>query len=373
MSDYKVPYTTIRNITPHNNAERLEVCTVYGFQVIAQKGKYSIGDKIIYVPIDSVLDSKLETKLFPEGSKVKLHNSRVKQIRLRGLASQGMIIDPKEVSDLINLEYLELESDLSGILNITKYEPPQPGFAQTVGRDKQRNKRTDNPHFHKYNGLESIKWFPDLFQEGEQVVIQEKLHGTNCRAGLLPFVANTWFKKLKVFFRLAPKYEKCYGSNNVEISSKLSYSGYYGEDLYGSTLRSQDVFSKLKPNETVFGEIIGPNVQKNYTYGLTEHKFVLFDVKVLQEDGQQIWLSPEEVEIFAKERGFEFVPILYKGPYNKEFAYTLTKGTSVYCQAQKIREGIVIKAQDNYSTEGNKKALKWVSEAYLDNDNTDFH
>lgn len=374
MTDFKVPYTKILNITPHNNAERLEVATIYGFQVVIQKGKYQVGSEVIFAPVDSVLPSNLEKKLFPEGSKITLHKSRIRQIRIRGLASQGMIISPADIADIVNPKYLTQEQDLKEILGITKYEPEEPGPAQTIGKGKNRNKKSDHPNFHKYNGLGNIKWFPDLFQEGEQVVIQEKLHGTNARAGKLPYQANTLWKKLKTMLGLAGASENCYGSNNVEISSRLYYKGFYGEDLYGSTFKKMDVFSKIKDNETVFGEIIGPNIQKNYDYGLKESKFILFDVKVLEEDGKQRWLSPKEVQAYAQERGFEYVPVVYDGPFNKELTYQMTKGNSLYCKEQKVREGIVIKAKENYSIEGNKKALKWISEDYLDDkNNTDFH
>jgi RNA ligase (TIGR02306 family) len=372
-TDYKVPYTTILNITPHGNAERLEVAWVYGFQVIVQKGKYQVGNQVVYIPIDSILPQWLEDRLFPAESKIKLHNHRIRQIKIRGLASQGMLVDPVDVVDYTGTK-VALEDDLKEVLGVTKYEPPQPGFAQTMGKDKQRNKTYEHPLFHKYNGLDNIKWFPDLFKEGDQVVIQEKLHGTNARASVLPFVANTWWKKVLKLLRLAPKSERCYGSNMVQKSAARGHTGFYDEDIWGATFKSIDVFSKLKVGETVFGEIVGPGIQKNYYYGLTEPRFVLFDVKVLQEDGKQKWLSPDEVEAFASERGFDYVPVLYRGPYYKELAYSFTKGNSVYAPTQKVREGIVIKAKEDYDVAGNKKALKWVSEDYLDDKtNTDFH
>lgn len=374
-SEFKVPFTKILNITEHPNAHSLEVATIYGFQVIVPKNKYKIQDNIIFIPVDSILTTSLEKKLFPEGSKITLHNSRIRQIRIRGLASQGMVVNPDDISDIVNPSYLKDEQDLKEILGVSKYEPPQPGFAQTQGKGKQRNKQEDNINFHKYNGLDNVKWFPDLFQEGEAVVVQEKIHGTNARAGLLPYNANKWWKKLLVRFGLAPTHEKCYGSNMVEISSRSSYKGFYGEDIYGNTFKSIDIFNKIKPNETVFGEIAGPGVQKNYSYGLKEPKFILFDVKIFSPiTGKQHWLSPNEVENYAKERGLDMVPILYRGPYNKELTYLLTKNPSSYCPQQKIMEGVVIKAQQNYTIEGNKKALKWISEGYLDDkNNTDFH
>jgi RNA ligase (TIGR02306 family) len=373
-STYKVPYTSILDIQPHNNAERLEVATVYGFQVIVSKGRYQVGDKAVYIPIDSILPENLENLIFPADSKIKLNNHRVRQIKIRGLASQGMLINPDEVASLVNPKYLKDEQDLKLILNVKKYEPPV-RQAQLAGPKGQRNKKNEHPLFHKYNGLDNIKWFPNKFTEQTNVVIQEKLHGTNARASIMPFIGNSIFKKIKILLKLAPAIENCYGSNNVEISAKSSYKGFYGEDVYGKVFSEIDVFSKLKLGESAFGEIVGPGIQKSYAYGLKAHKFVLFDVKVLNADGTQTWLSPDEVETFAKERGFDFVPVLYKGPFNKELAYSLTFGKSEFNdKSEKVREGIVIKAAQNYTVEGNKQALKWVSETYLnDPTNTDDH
>lgn len=373
---FKVPYTTIVRITPHGNADKLEVAWVYDFQVVVRKGQYQVGTNVIYVPIDSILPTWLEDKLFPADSKIKLHHNRVRQIRIRGLASQGMLIDADSVKSVFHhgLDESLLEADLSKDLGITKYEPPQRNVGNVQGKDKQRNRKQDHPLFHKYNGVSNMKWFPSLFQEGEEVVIQEKLHGTNARASVLPFVANTLWKKFLKLVRLAPAVELCYGSNNVEISARSSYKGFYGEDIYGKVFNELKVFEKLKLGETIFGEIIGEGIQKNYSYGLKEHKFVLFDVKVLQSDGTQMWLTPDEVKSFALERGFDYIPVLYEGPFNKEHAYSLAKGASIYSDYQVI-EGVVVKSRNEYNSDRlNKKALKIINEDYLaDKSNSDFH
>lgn len=381
---YKVPLTNILEITPHSNAERLELATVYGFQVIVKKGQYKKGDVVVYVPIDSILPQWLEDKLFPytkdadgklQPPKITLHHHRVRQIRIRGLASQGMLIDTTDLADKVNFRKARIEDNLAETLEITKYEPPVQGPSCTQGLGRNRNKKHEHPLFHKYNGLDNIKWFPTLFKEDEDVVVQEKLHGTNARASVLPYAANTWMKKIKKFFGLAPAVEKCYGSNNVDISAATDYKGFYGEDIYGKTFNAMDVFSKLQVGEIVFGEIVGPGVQKNYDYNLTEHKFVVFDMKRICPDGKSFeWLAPCDVEQFCKERGFEYVPVLYRGRYNRDAVYALTKGPSLFDPKTKVREGVVVKAANNYCIDGNKKALKWVSEDYLDDKtNTDNH
>lgn len=387
-TDFRVPYTAIRDIQPHGNAERLEVATIYGFQVITQRGKYKVGDPVVYIPIDSILPQGLEDQLFPEGSKIRLNNHRVRQIRIRGLASQGMFVHPSEI--FRDGAQGTLENDYAESLGITKYEPPVRGQNMSTG-PKGRNRKADHPMFHKYNGLDNIKWFPDLFRSDESVVIQEKLHGTNARAGILPYNAgrNPW-KRLLVALGFAPKWENHYGSNNVQISGKMQgpvarflqklgfrnglYTGYYGGDIYGTTFANCQTFERIRPGEIVYGEIIGQGIQMNYDYGHTEPKFVLFDVKILQPDGSFIWLSPHEVEAYAAERGFTMVPALYMGPWDRDLAYRLTSGPSMYHPQQKVREGIVIKSVLNYSVDGNKRALKWVSEDYLaDDKNTDNH
>jgi RNA ligase (TIGR02306 family) len=372
-STYKVPITTIVNITKHDKSDFLEFAWVYGFQVIVKKDFYKVGDQVVYVPIDSLLPQWLEDRLFPADAKIKLNNHRVRQIKIRGYASQGMLIAPIDVVDKTGTK-VKAEQDLAAILGITKYEPPQPGFAQTPGLGRNRNKKHEHPLFHKYNGLDNIKWFPDLFKEDEEVVVQEKLHGTNARASVLPYMANTFKKKLIKFFGFAPKIEKCYGSNNVDISAATNFTGFYGEDIYGKCFDSIDVFSKIQLGEIFFGEIVGPGIQKGYDYGLKEHKFVVFDMKRLQPDGKFEWLAPCDVEAICKERGFDYVPVLYRGKYNRDLVYGMTKGKSVFDPNTKVREGVVIKSANGYCVGGNKKALKWVSEDYLaDDKNTDFH
>ena len=376
MSHYKVPLTTILGLQDHPNADRLSIATIYGFNVIVPKGKYNIGSRVIYVPIDSIIPQNLEDHLFPPEAKIKLNKHRVRQIRIRKIASQGMLISKEEIKAVYGFEPNEEEKDYKDILSIAKYEPPAPKFQSSMGGPSKQRRNLENPLFHSYNGLNNIKWFPTLFKEEDIVVVQEKIHGTNARAARLPYVANTLWKRIKKFLGLAPKFEFCYGSNRVQLQEKRGHTGYYGEDIYGQVFRSIDVESKLKEGETVYGEIYGDGIQKNYTYGCKrgEHKFILFDVKVLDYEGNQRWLSPEEVKVFAKERGFDMVPEIYRGPFNMELVKELTKGDSILAPSQKIREGIVVKALHNYCDDrGNKKALKVISEAYLDKDNTDFH
>ncbi len=382
VTNFKVPVTCIKEIKPHSGADKLELAIIYGFQVIVPKGAFKVGDVVIYVPVDSILSSRVENVVFGPESKVKLHKGRVRQIRLRGLASQGMAIKPDDMYPII-AEYAAAkkikeinilpEQDLSEILGICKYEPGPKGLPSTPG--VKRDKPRENPLMHKYGGCENIKWRPDFF-EGLEVTVQEKLHGTNARYALLPNKPNTLWKRFLKLIGMLPKLEFCYGSNNVQLQSKGYKNGFYSEDVYGKMAKQEQISEKLRPGETVFGEIVGPGIQNNYHYDIPEgqHRLVIFDVKFY--DGTKTrWLNPAEVRAFALERGFEMVPTLYQGPYNLEIIKGLTLGNSVYAPGQKVREGVVIKAVENYDNEYcGKMARKLISEDYLaDAKNTDNH
>lgn len=87
-------------------------------------------------------------------------------------------------------------------------------------------------------------------------------------------------------------------------------------------------------------------------------------------------VKTEEVEAYAKERGFDMVPILYRGKFNKDVIDSLVSGDSVYCPTQKIREGVVVKKRFDYTDmkfPSSKGALKLINPEYLLKDNTDFN
>lgn len=376
MSTFRTPVSIIREINPHPNATALDYAKVYDFDVIVKKDSYKVGDTILYVPVDAILPTWLECRLFPIDSKIRLTKSRVRQIRIRGHASQGMVVNLSDIRDKVSGE-LEEGQDLAEVLGITKYEPPAPTFQENGPRvKKERNRSYDNPYFHQYGGLENAKWYPDLFVEGQEVVYQVKIHGTNFRASMSPYVPVTMWEKIKNFFKLLPSHQFCFGSNCVQLQSKAKeYTGYYQENIYAKIAKEYELEKKLKPNETVYGEVYGPGIQKGYDYGVPngELRLAVFDVKVLSEDRQSTrWLSVDELTAWCKERDLEMVPILYRGPHNKDLAKQYTLGDCI--GGQKVREGIVIRDPLETVCFMGKKVIKLISEDFLDNkNNTDFH
>jgi len=51
MSDFAVKVVKINEVIPHPGADRLDLCTIAGWQCVSQRGNYKSGDLAIYIPI----------------------------------------------------------------------------------------------------------------------------------------------------------------------------------------------------------------------------------------------------------------------------------------------------------------------------------
>ncbi len=379
---HPVEITTIGAIFEHDNADRLEIVQPGNtdWRVIVGKGQFNVGDVCVYVPIDSILERKLEDHLFPPDSKITLDKSRVRSIRIRGSVSQGMIIDiDNELIDMypkLNINRSKVGDDVGEILGITKYEPP----VKSQGAGGASNvKRKNNPAFLKYTDIENLKFYPDLFEASELVYITEKIHGTSARYGMLPTHVTGWLKRLKKLFHLLPEFEYCYGSRNVQLQDTKKKT-FYGKDVYGKVGKELNLEKVLHANEQLFGEIVGQGIQKGYSYGQApgEYKLFAYDVKI---DGE--YLGSVAFKNWCNERNIDRVPQVYVGLYGGANIDELKSGGSLiwklvdgyFSTTQEVREGAVVKpmVEDKTSKIG-RKVLKAISDEYLlSPENTDFH
>jgi RNA ligase (TIGR02306 family) len=356
MSTFKVSVEKIVKVEQHFNADRLEVITVLDWNLVSAKGTFKVGDFCVFFPVDSFLPPEIEEKIFGKDSKIRLHKSRVKTIKIRGVISQGLAAPAVHFLDIKDIFQ---GNDVTKQLGVTKYDPVD---LTSRSNTNTVSKKKGNENFKKYTGIENAKNYPNVFKEGEMVSVTCKLHGTNFRAGWVLTDTNSIFRKFLRFFRILPKWEFVYGSHNIQLQSKFIYSGYYDTNVYAEAVKKYNLKEKLVYGEVVYGEIVGDGVQKGYSYGCKtgERKLVLFD---LMEDGE--YASPDEFHHWAAQRGFETTPELYYGPFNKEKIMELKSGPSVYCPEQKVREGVVVKPVKEEKCRIGRKVLKFISEDYL--------
>lgn len=324
MSSLIVEIVKIKEIIEHPNADLLEIAKVKGWECCVQKDSLKVGDWVIYAPIDSMIPLELSEKL---NITKYLSKGRVRTAKLRGVYSQGLIMS---VDELPGGYYYNLGEDVKGVLGITKYIPPPPP-AHLAGQQRQ-----SHPDFHSYTDIENIKNFPDVLQEGEDVCITEKIHGTNFRSGILQMAEG--------------EFEFHVGTHNTNLVENPDNAYWKCALMY----KLKDI---LEPNMILYGEVYGYGVQK-LAYDLKTVDITFFDLSV---NGR--YINTDDFKAFCKKNKLPQVPILYEGPW-KESLMTLANGSSTI--AKHIREGIVIKPKvERYNSEIGRVVLKHLSEKYL--------
>jgi RNA ligase (TIGR02306 family) len=339
--------TKITEILPHGNADSLEIVVVNGWQVVIRKDMYKAGDVALYIPMDSVLPLELEEKLFPPDSKIKLSNSRIRCAKIRGQASFGMLAN----QSAFDFPLIEGE-DLGSKLNILAWEPEEeegmvdPAKGAAVGKKKAKIKQL------RYIDIANLRNCPFSFKEGEWVYITAKLHGTSVRFGYFPVVAKNFLHKFFMWLGIMKNTRWMVGSRNTEVADTSTYGKHACEWR-----------SKLCAGEIVFGEIVGPKIQKGYHYGCKngETAFYAYDVMI---DG--VYLGAGAFKLYCDLRGIPRVPELGTFPYKAGLEKALAD-SAVCLNGQPVREGVVIKTLEG------RVVRKYVSDAFLLNKNTGFH
>ena len=105
----------IKDLTPIQDADRIELAHVLGWQCVVQKGKFHAGDPCVYFEVDSFLPLKPEFEFLRSSS---YHRSdllgegfRLKTMKFRGEISQGLVMP---VAEVLTEEQIDSLRDASG-------------------------------------------------------------------------------------------------------------------------------------------------------------------------------------------------------------------------------------------------------------------
>lgn len=351
---------TITEIRPIEGADNIELAIVGGWNAITKKGEYIAGDLIIVATTDAVIPQDLSDTM--EVTNYLRKGQRVRTVKLRGVYSECLLIPIKHVPFMEN--YYD-GKDMMYAMDIWKYEPPVKMVQLSSGR---KIKWQDNQNFHVYYKFPNLKNVPDMFTEEDVVEITRKIHGTNARYGIVKKNKLSILDRIKKLFgNKWIAYEFIVGSHNVEKGSDSN--GFYITNVWYEIADKYEIKKRLweyvksvamKPEIgdgiTIYGEIYGAGIQKNYDYGLADIQFVGFDVK---ENGE--YLSPIDAKlIIANILEMRYVEILHVGRWSQEvqdrFVFNnMIPGTKV------PEEGIVIK----YHTGERNKVAKVINPDYL--------
>ena len=355
MSEFKVLVKRAR-ITPHHNADALEVARIGDYRSIVQKGIFKTGDLVAYIPEQAMLPDSLIEEMGLTGKLAGAQKNRVRAVKLRNVLSQGLCYPARD--------HWNEGDDVTSELGIIKWEPPVPAHmsGELFSAGPLRTIKYD---------IENIKKFPHTFKHGEPIVITAKVHGTWCQIGVMPKeLKHKTHGELIVASKgiatkgLAFKPNAAKNKNNLYLRVARHYN---------MLERIQFAFEKfLDAGHPVFvlGEIFGAGVQ-DLAYGASTGKdetigFRIFDVYI-GKPTQGNYLNDEELDCACLELDMNRVPVLYRGLFGRGVIEAYTDGNeTISGNEMHIREGVVVRPQiERENDELGRVQLKSVSEKYL--------
>lgn len=291
MTEFRIEVIQIGKVEKHPNADSLSITHVHGgYPVIFRTGDYNEGDLAVYVPVDSVVPSN-----DPRWSFLGDHHARIRAKRLRGVFSMGLLT-PSDPS-------WTLGQDVVKELNITKYKPPE-----DMSGENERDPGTMSVY-----DIEGLRRYPQLFQDGQEVWISEKIHGANARY--------------------------LHDGERLWVGSRTCIKKQDSKNMWWRVAERYELEKKLAtiPNIALYGEVYG-QVQ-DLKYGKTTSELILFDALNIKT---RQFLDVDYFLKLAQDLNLPVVPTLYRGPWSENLK-ELAEGKTQIPGANHVREGIVIK------------------------------
>jgi RNA ligase (TIGR02306 family) len=285
------------------------------------------GELIIYFPADTVLTDEWADK-FGVKSLLKGGN-RVGKIALRGEPSFGLVVPIPEDKRGIWKE----GDNVAEFFSAKKYEPP---IKTTAGDAAPRDAEID-PFFDKFTDIQNLRIFVDIFKPGEEVIVTEKIEGTNSRLGWINSHMVAGSMELR---RSRPSKSVEGAADKVEAGIddfEMKRNTYWFPWTILAVSHLLDEMSKNNKTVELFGEVYGGSIQKGFKYDAGGGiGFRAFGLKVGDK-----FLDWDEFEGLCSRHGVPVVPVLYRGAFDMGKVLALAEGPTTLGEAP-LREGIVV-------------------------------
>ena len=346
---YKAIVTRLRNVRPHPNADRVQLATCHGNQVVI--GLDSLEDHLgVYFPSDGQLsdefcktnnlyrDANLNARPKESGGMFDA-NRRVRAQRFRGEVSDGFWV-PLHYFGFIQVTGLDVEGfefdEWKGVPICNKYVNPNTIKIARENQGKKTRKAKTSIMFKEHFDTAHFGRNIHEFDYGQHIIITEKLHGTSGRIGNVQVEReHSWLERIATRIGIPVQtleWKYLNGTRRVVIEESK------GSQFHDPTIRDKafKLFNgNLRKGETVFFEIVGyestgatimPSVdtkglgdkaftkmygdKMTYSYGCesTQSEVYVYRMTLTTEDGQSIDYAWEDVVKRCNEIGVKTVP-----------------------------------------------------------------
>lgn len=335
-------------VFPHEDADRLDVAVVGGYQAVVAKGEFKTGDVALYIPEGAVVPKNILRAMNlwdDEAGKGKLAGSRgdrVKAIRLRGVLSQGLVYRPPVMiyEPPTGVNYAEQ-------LGITKYIAPIPtslaGVAYTC--DGMRG----------YTDIEDIKKHMDWFQPGEHIFATEKRHGSMCAVLITKDDGSNNTQTIHVASKSFASRGQALTQDEKNTYWQVLLRGEHESIAMRLGLMAQSLSSTWL---IAYGEVFGPGIQDLH-YGLQQPTFEVFDLRT--EDG---YWDYEDMLGLCEEHDVKTVPLVPVLTYDYEYLCDKA-AANLLGGYDHVQEGLVVRPEHEERIGNERKIVKFINPAYL--------
>ena len=397
MSQHVGYIVKIEHLRPHTNADRLQIATIFGNNVIVDLN-VAIGDIGVYFPSDLQLSKEFceindlvrrkDENGNPCGGYLDPDKRNIRPIKLRGEKSDGLYLPIK------CLEYTQGRLKIGDRIDVVngheiccKYIPVIKN--KTSSKTKKCNKVRKHtapvaPLFIEHADTEQLNYNLDAFKAGDQIEITLKMHGTSNRVAYVPVLKK--FKRT-LFDRILgregkPIYEydyisgtrrtvfdsfdgSFYGSNafRKQFEDRLRGKLYKGEEVYFEIVGFTDAGTPIMPigdNNKVGKDFVKQYGEKTvFSYGcapndkdLPQSEMYVYRMTMTNEDGDVIEYSPDFMRYRCEQMGVKCVPVFAKATIDCEGVHIYAPDNELY--------GFV------HETDNVGDTVKLVAEKYYD-------
>lgn len=387
----------IEHLRPHTNADRLQIATIFGNDVIVDLN-VAIGDIGVYFPSDLQLSKEFceindlvrrkDENGNPCGGYLDPDKRNIRPIKLRGEKSDGLYLPIK------CLEYTQGRLKIGDRIDVVngheiccKYIPVIKN--KTSSKTKKCNKVRKHtapvaPLFIEHADTEQLNYNLDAFKVGDQIEITLKMHGTSNRVAYVPVLKK--FKRT-LFDRILgregkPIYEydyisgtrrtvfdsfdgDFYGSNafRKQFEDRLRGKLYKGEEVYFEIVGFTDAGTPIMPigdNNKVGKDFVKQYGEKTvFSYGcapndkdLPQSEMYVYRMTITNEDGAVVEYTPDFMRYRCEQMGVKCVPVFAKATIDCEGVHVYAPDNELY--------GFV------HETDNVGDTVKLVAEKYYD-------
>lgn len=337
----------VADVAPIQKADAIEAVRINGWWVVAKKGEFVVGQKVVFLEVDAWVPHALAPFL-SKGSTPRTYEDvegeRLKTVRLRGQLSQGLVLPLSVMGD----EYYRDRSS-QGLSNC--WVKDNTGATDEVGADVTQYLGVLKYEVAVLKHADAEGVYPSFIPKTDQERVQNCFHRLQAHT--------LWSVEEKIE---GQSHTVFYHDGVVGVCSR-NYRLREGENTFWNTAKKYDLVNKLTSlgrNLAVQSEQCGPGISGNI-YKFDSYKLFVFDIYDID---QQCYLTTEERDELAKALGLEVVPWLWHSVLPDTSPDTLSvllasaDGESKL--AGTLREGLI------YRLDGTeRKTFKAVSNQYL--------